>query len=50
MIEGKDAIIQALTEAKKALLVEQNRVINKMKIIAEQGKKQHEQSMAKSRH
>jgi len=49
MIEGKAAIIQALLEAKKSLLEEQSRVITKMKLIAEQGKKQHEQSMAKSR-
>lgn len=48
MMEDKAVILQALQEAKKALKLEQDRIIQKMKFIAEQGKKQHEQSVAKS--
>ena len=49
MIEEKTLVLQALLEAKKVLKLEQDRLVEKMKLIAKQGKKQHEQSVAKPR-
>ena len=50
MNEKRNEVLKALMEARELLKKEQQKTIEKMKMIAEIGEKQREQSVAKSRH